>query len=130
LLQRAFTRARANPWFDVELVRRALEVGIALAQAHPESAVPLYETLKVPFVAGQLDQVRKTALLTIASPVETCGPRTIAALRAFEPHPPWSHDHLSQRAYCYEKAGLNDLFRKAQAEYQEFVRAEPEPLER
>lgn len=128
LLQRAITGARANPWWDVDVVRRAMEVGIAVARAHPESAVPLYETLKVPFVAGQLDQVRKTAMLTIARGAEECGPRTVAALRAFEPYPPWNRDHLSLRVSCYAKPGLNDLAGKARADYQEFVDAEPEPL--
>ena len=130
LLLRSITRARNNPWGDVDIIRRGLEVSIAVARAYPESANQFYDALKVPFVTGQLDQVRKTAMLTIASGKEECGPRVVETLKMFEPYPPWNREHLQLRAACYARATLPTLSAQAQRDYREFIDAEPEPLGR
>lgn len=128
LLVRAFTRYRRDPWPNAEIMRHALEMAIAIVREDHRAATPFFDALSVPFAAFQLEEGRKTTLLTMASSTENCGPRTIAALRAFEPHPPWGKELLTLRAVCYARAGLRDLAGKADRDYAKFMLAEPEPL--
>lgn len=126
LLQRAFQRYRLTPWPNPEVMRRALETAVLTAGIAAETAVPLYEALDKPFVAGQLDAARRLTRLTIAMNHQECGARTVAALREFEPYPRWTGDHLSLRARCYADAGLTGLAAKAREDYLEFLSAQPQ----
>jgi predicted membrane-bound spermidine synthase len=125
---RALTSLRRDPWPARETMRRAIETAIILSRSSKAHAPAMYEALRVPFAAGQLDSARRSALVTIAAEFEGCGRRTIDALSAFEPHVPWRRDHLVLRVRCYGEAGMGELAKRAREELEEFEEAEAEPL--
>jgi predicted membrane-bound spermidine synthase len=126
LLQSGFERHRKSPWPNPDVMRRGLETAMQTAGAARETAIPLYDALEKPFMAGQLEEARRLARLNIAMTHEECGQRTITALLAFEPHPRWTAEHLSLRARCYPKAGLKELAEKAEDDYLEYLQAQPQ----
>jgi len=128
LLRRAFVGYRSTPWPDSDLMRRSTELAIAVCRLEPKYAPMMYTTLGRPFATGQNEHSRQVALLTIASDREGCGAHTIAALKLFEPYPPWRRDHLALRVRCYAAAGLHDLAESAREDLEDFDAAAGEPL--
>jgi spermidine synthase len=126
-LQKSFVHYRRDPWADPAIMRRAVEMTIGLARISPPHAAGLYDALRVPFAAGQLDFTRRAALVAIASSMEGCGPRTIEALGLFEPHVRWRREHLLLRAACYAKTD-HALAAAATKDWNRFVAAEEVPL--
>lgn len=130
LVRRAFVAYRADPWPNVPVMARAFAFATILASRDRSSAAILYEALERPFAAGQFEQTRRSTRLALAHQLDGCGPRTIAALRAFEPWVPWDGATLRLRADCYAQSGPRELAVIAAEEFGDFVEKEPQRLAR
>jgi spermidine synthase len=128
LVRRAFIAYRTNPWPNVPIMSRTFQFAAALGRLDRSSAAILYDALDRPFAAGQFEFTRRSTRLALARQLDGCGPRTIAALRAFEPWVPWDGATLQIRAVCYAHAGPRELARVAAEELGDFVENEPQRL--
>ena len=129
LVAEALEGIRTDPWPLPAVMGRALNLASVLAGSDRQFAARMLEATSRPFAAGQLEQQRLLQRVAIAWGSELgCGPHTLAALRALEPHVPWTEAHLRKRRQCYAKANLRDLYRQADAEWEEFQRSRPQPL--
>lgn len=129
LVELALRRYRDDPWPLPAVMGRALTLAAALAGSDRDFAVRMLDATSRPFAAGQLEEQRLRHRVNIAWGTELgCGPNTIAALRALEPHVPWTEAHLRMRRQCYAKADLHDLYRRADAEWDDFQRTQRKPL--
>jgi spermidine synthase len=126
--ERAFLRYRHDPWPDPKVMGRALDAAVSLARNDKRYGARLYELLGQPFSTGQWADARKINRIYIAYGEESCGPRTIAAMRQMEPDFPWMSELLRLRKQCYESAHLGALAKRAGREWQEFQANEPETL--
>src|SRR5439155_2007575 len=126
LLTRAFKNARATAWETVDTMQRALDVAAQVAKTHAYAA-PLLDAVDRPFASGQWNDLRSEDRVWIANELQSCGPRTVAALHAMEPWPPWNAEMLKLRRDCYQSV-LDPAAHRAQREYEEFIDAEPVPL--
>ncbi|MGZ5475005.1 MAG: fused MFS/spermidine synthase [Thermoanaerobaculia bacterium] len=126
--ERAFLRYRHDPWPDPKVMGRALDAAVSLAGNDKRYAARLYELLGQPFSTGQWADARRINRIYIAYGEESCGPRTIAAMRQMEPDFPWMSELLRLRKQCYESAHLGALAKRAGREWQEFQANEPETL--
>lgn len=127
-LVRAFTSLRSNPWGHAPMIRAAIDRAIQIGRTGPVRARALYEAMSRPFAAGQHDDVRRAALIDLASRFDGCGSRTIAALRDAEPDPFWTPELLTIRARCYEQAGLASLAAGAWEDVETYRSSEPLPV--
>lgn len=123
LIARALIAYRKDPWPLRGVMESTLTVAAAIA-AHPEHAPRMLDALSLPYAVYQLEEVRRIAHVAGAWSAGRCNPRTIGALAAFEPHPPWVKEILQMRALCYESAGMGKLAVRARKELSEFVAAE------
>jgi spermidine synthase len=130
LVRRAFVAYRTDPWPNVPIMARTFAFAAMLASRNRASAVILYDALDRPFAASQFEQTRRSTRLALARQLDGCGPRTIAALRAFEPWVPWDGATLRLRADCYAYAGPRELAIIAAEEFGDFVEKEPQRLTR
>lgn len=128
LLRRAFVAYRTYPWAKSAVMERALHFAVELGTTNRSNATTLFDALERPFAAGQLEQTRRSARWSLARLLDGCGPRTIAALQAFEPWVPWEGPILQDRAVCYEQAGLHEAAITAREELDDFAENEPQPL--
>ncbi|MBK5260415.1 MAG: fused MFS/spermidine synthase, partial [Thermoanaerobaculia bacterium] len=128
LLRSSFIAYRSDPWPARDIMQDSLQTARDLIQIEPQTAPMIADALREPFAARQLDQPRQAVWLAAIAAKEFCGAEMIAALRSFEPHPPWNRGHLTNRAVCYRRAGLVELARQAAKDYDTFLDAEPEPL--
>ncbi|HET7710718.1 MAG TPA: fused MFS/spermidine synthase [Thermoanaerobaculia bacterium] len=127
LLEQAFTRLRSDAWPSAAIVERAIGSAVEISRS-PAIAHRMYAALSQRFAAGQANLSRLTALTHIGYNADHCGAKTVAALRALEPNPPWNRRHLQMRSECYAKASLSELASRAAGDLAEFVAAEPDPL--
>jgi spermidine synthase len=125
LVRRAFIAYRSNPWPNVPIMSRTFPFAAALGRLDRASAAILYDALERPFAAGQFEFTRRSTRLALARQLDGCGPRTIAALRAFEPWVPWDGATLQIRAECYASGPLGVM---AAEEFGDFVENEPQRL--
>jgi len=123
LLQRSLLGYRKSAWPDDDIMAEAFELATELARTRPDRARALEEALAQPFAAMQHEQTRILGRILIAPIFDSCGPRTIEALRVTEPNPIWTHQTLSTRAKCYAATGA-DLARQAMKDLSEFEDAE------
>ncbi|HEX6178143.1 MAG TPA: hypothetical protein VF057_07280, partial [Thermoanaerobaculia bacterium] len=129
LVEQALVGLRTDPWPAPNVMARAISTAVSLASTDRALAMRMLAATSRPFVAGQWEEERKEERVNIAWSSELgCGSNTVAALRALEPHVPWTEEHLRRRRQCYARAGLNDLFAKADAEWEEYMRSRPQPL--
>jgi len=126
LLVRALTGARTDPWTSVELLRRTLALAVIVARTRAHTAAIL-DAMDKPFAAAQLEDRRRHHVVAIARELQGCGPRTLAALRALEPWPPWELDMLTLRRDCYERA-MDPRAGRANRELEDFLEEERIPL--
>jgi spermidine synthase len=131
LLRRAFLGYRKSAWPEEEIMAKAFELAVELGRTSPERARAMNDALAQPFAAMQHEQSRVFSRILIAPLFDRCGPATIEALRAAEPHPIWNKQILSVRAACYALAGLDlaprakeDLARYEEGEQGEVVQVE------
>jgi len=124
LLQDALTRYRATPWPQREVMWRAIRSAGQVAAGDRAEAPRMAALLDRPFVARLNDQQRAIERIHAAYSAGGCGPETIAALKAVEPHAPWERDLLQLRSDCYEKAGLAGAAAAARKDLKRFVAAE------
>ena len=129
LVELALRQFRDDPWPLPAVMGRALTLAAALAGSDRDFAVRMLDATSRPFAAGQLEEQRLRHRVNIAWGTELgCGPNTVAALRDLEPHVPWTEAHLRMRRQCYAKADLRDLYRRADADWDEFQRTQRKPL--
>ena len=129
LVEEALVGLRTDPWPDPGVMVKALSTAVALAGTDRALAARMLAATREPFVAGQLSEQRLRQRVNIAWGSELgCGPNAVAALRALEPHVPWTEQHLRLRRQCYARADLDELYRKADRDWHEFQRARPQPL--
>lgn len=126
-LLQAFRSVR-TPWSNEKLMGRSLVLAAEVANADRMQVPRLYDALRRPFPASQLDETRRLTLLSLSYAGNGCGPRTIEILRSFEPNPFWTEERLRVRAACYQRAGLEDLALIAKEDWLRFKAAEPEAL--
>ena len=126
LLLRAYTGYRKNPWPMPSVMRNSLETAMALANDRTAASIAV-EALSQPFAAGQWNDGRQIVALGVAEKLDRCGPATLAALQALEPHVPWRRHTLALRAECYAKAKL-PLADEARRDVERFRRSEPPQL--
>ncbi|MFL6246346.1 MAG: fused MFS/spermidine synthase [Thermoanaerobaculia bacterium] len=118
LIERALIGYRKDPW----PMRGIMESTLTIAAAMPEPRI--LEALSAPYAAYQLEEVRRIAYVAGAWADGRCNSRTLGALAAFEPHPPWVKEILQMRALCYETVRRGDLAARARQELTEFEKGE------
>jgi spermidine synthase len=119
LLARAFVEARTTPWSTTATIERALKLSLIVAKTHAYTAL-LFNALEKPFAAGQWNDVRVVNRVRIANELQGCGPRTLAALHAIEPWPPWNEEILRLRRDCYQSA-IDPRAASAARQYDDYV---------
>ena len=124
LLHQAFLAYRTDPWADPYVMGEAVDIATQVAITSPERALALSDALSHPFAVALQEGRRRVALISISYAVEKCNPRTVAELRAVEPHPFWFEEILQIRARCYAEAGV-DLAPAALRDLRELQAAEP-----
>jgi hypothetical protein len=127
MLERALRNARHDPWATMDAMGRSLDLVRALATVRALSPA-LTESLAQPFAAGLWNDARRWYLTTMLREFEACSPRTIRALRALEPWPPWQEDFLKMRRDCYATVLMDDLRSRAQGDLDAYKAGEPTPL--
>ena len=123
LIATSLIRYREDPWPLRGVMESTLTIAAAIA-ADPQHAPRMLDALSVPYAAYQLEEVRRIAFVAGAWANGRCNSRTIGALAALEPHPPWVKVILQMRALCYESVGMGDLAARARKELTEFETAE------
>jgi hypothetical protein len=79
----------------------------------------LFVALSEPFAVRALDMQRLSARATIGLG-DGSGALCVAAIEPLEPHVPWDHDFLQQRAECYRQRG-HPLAGQARVDLDDFV---------
>jgi spermidine synthase len=124
LLQDALTRYRATPWPQREVMWRGIRSAAMVAKGDRVQARRMAALLDQPFAARLNDQQRAIERIHAAYSAGGCGPETIEALRAVEPHVPWEQDLLLLRRDCYGQGGLARLAAAARSDLKRFAAAE------
>jgi hypothetical protein len=127
MLERALLNARHDPWATIDAMGRSLDLVRALATVRALSPA-LTDALARPFAAGLWEDARRWYLATMLRDFEACSPRTIRALRALEPWPPWQVEFLKARRDCYATVLMDDLRNRAEDDLDAYAAAEPAPL--
>jgi spermidine synthase len=128
LLERAFVAYRGDAWPLQAVMSSAITTTTMIVEKDRTFARPLAAALSKPFAAGQWEESRKRAYVTAARAADGCGPITMEALRALEPHPPWQGVALQARAECYAKAGMSELAASAREDLDRYFEAQPTSL--
>ncbi len=128
MLRGALVGYRRNPWPDREVMQNAVKLAMRIGRTSPQRARMMFDALSQPFAVLQQNDLRRFALIELAPLFEGCGPHTIAALRAVEPHPYWSKESLELRVDCYNRANLTDLAEQALEDLERFTAAAPAPV--
>lgn len=111
LLQGLLRAYRHSPWPQPEVMGAAFVLARDLAETSPRRAQTLEEVLSSPFAAMQHEENRLSTRILVANRIRPCGPRTIEALLAAEPHPIWKREILAIRAHCYAASGREEAER-------------------
>jgi spermidine synthase len=127
-LVRALGAYHSNPWPTVDLMHRAFDL-IPLLSRQQRNALPLLAQLERPFAASQWDETRRMRRVFVARQSLGCSARTLAALHALEPWPPWHKGFLQLRLDCY-RTSMSRRAADAERDYMDFLVNEPERLVR
>lgn len=125
--ERAWTAYRTDPWPDVVVMQRALDVATGLAQHDRAVAGRIAASLSAPFAVRVLEEARVRSLMTIDAalgPTQLC----IELLAPLEPEVPWTPLVLQYRNACYQRAG-HPLAATAEADLLEFISNAPQPFQ-
>lgn len=117
-LESALLRYREDPWPQMFVMRHALIVASWMA-ADSSLAEKVFDLLSVPFSVYNLENVRLTVLLDIASRIDYQHGATVLAM--MEPHIIWREDFLRYRFECYRQTG-NPLTGQAQEDLQSYLK--------
>jgi hypothetical protein len=128
LLRGALVAYRTNPWPDPDVMFSGVELAMNVGRGSPQRARMLYDAMSQPFAVMLQENYRRQVLIELASMVDRCGPQTLAAIRAVEPHPYWTRDMLELRAECYARNGLEDLAERALEDLATFDANTPAPI--
>jgi hypothetical protein len=103
---------------------------IARADTSGKIALRLYDAMNVPYCMYLLEDLRKQALVKIASSADerTGGRLTVDALTKLEPDVPWELEYLAVRVLAYNKAS-HPLAKRAEQDLDEFRAAESFPFD-
>ena len=108
LLNRSLIGYRRTAWPQPNVMEPAFQLALDLAHTSPQRARAIFDAMAQPFAAMQHENSRVMVRIAVAPLFDRCGPQTIAALRAVEPHPAWTHEMLTIRANCYALARLDE----------------------
>jgi spermidine synthase len=127
LLARALVAYRNDPWPSYVVMSRTVFNTVDIARATHDVAMgaKLSDALSQPFAANCWNDSRLYSRLMVLSATEGCSARTVEALKALEPYPPFRLENLMIRADCYAKMG-DALTTRAREELAAFRRNEPE----
>jgi len=127
LIERAFEAARKDAWPSTLLFYRSMSLAEELAGTDQEIARRLFDALARPFSIMALNEERIAGRMSLVAHLDM---KTYCeqALREFEPHVPWTKEHLTYRKACYQEIG-HGLAAKAAADLQEYMAHEPVPFE-
>ena len=129
-LESGYRAYRNDPWPLRPVMRRGLEVAIAIAaQDRPELTRRIHEALREPFSTGMLNEERIETLEVLSRKMESpgCGPLSIASLERFEPHTPFNRAALQRRRDCYVRSS-HHLAGVAMRELSRFDRSAARPV--
>lgn len=121
-IESALKRYRDSPWPLQSVMEGAINAAHEVA-ADKTLAPRMVAVLSQPFVAHQLEEVRRVAYITAAARSTGCGGPTLQSLRELEPNVPWRGPVLSLRATCYAAAGFK-LAEQAKKDVEEYAAAE------
>ena len=96
LVSGALVAYRRDPWPSPMIMRRALDVAMALADGAPAFAERLLPTLREPFAVGCLEAARRVAAVWIATQIPDAA-HCASAWHDVEPWVPWDTESLAAR---------------------------------
>ena len=99
----AFTSYRTDPWFDLGIATRSIQLAVAVAAKDHALGARLYDALGPPFAVSNNDTNRTGARLEIADELGSVA-LCVEAVATFEPNVPWNLAFLERRASCYQMA--------------------------
>jgi hypothetical protein len=102
-LARAFEAYRRDPWPQLPIMHRALDLVVPLAEAEPTLAPRLLDVLREPFAVGSLEIARLVTKVQLARQIPDAA-ACAAAWHDLEPWVPWDADALTERRDCYHRA--------------------------
>jgi hypothetical protein len=102
LLSRAFVAYRRDPWPAPPVLRRALDLAVALAEGEPTVAERLHEALREPFSVYSLESARLSTAVYVACQTGDAT-RCADAWHAMEPWAPWDNESLASRREIYRQ---------------------------
>jgi spermidine synthase len=118
-IARALVAYRTDPAPLHGIMESALAAAADLSD-DPAYAGRILDALSRPYAAYQMEEVRRLAYVAASWKNGRCSGRTVGALAALEPHPPWVREILQLRALCYSTAGLRDLTEQSKRELAQF----------
>ena len=128
LLARALVAYRANPWPQFSTMQFALSLALRVGETSAARARVLHAALSEPFAVLAQENFRRAALIRLAGAFDRCGPATVNALRAVEPHPYWTRETLQLRARCYGSANPGPPAEIAARDLNRFLAASPQSV--
>ncbi len=124
----AFEHLRVDPWFTRDVMLRLLARCRKLAASSPTAGGRLFDALEQPFAVEAFRLQRLMTRIGVAN-VLADDERRVAALAAFEPHPPWQAGILTMRAETYERV-RHPMAARARADLDAHLAAGPSRLPR
>ena len=121
-LEAAFLRLREDPWPELLVLERALQLVPELAEQDRSLAERLFRALSEPFSVRVLDEVRLRTLLDVAKGIDA--EHAAEVVQRFEPHVPWDKLFLGYRLAIYQRTGDARAEQAAQ-DLQQFIDDEP-----
>jgi hypothetical protein len=103
-LESAFAIFRRDPWAHPRFTQKAVGRAQSLGTASPDIARRMIDALREPFSVRVADHRRRVAVAFLTANADFKG-LCAGAVRALEPHVPWSGDFLALRRACYAETG-------------------------
>lgn len=123
-LATAIAGFRADPWSPIFSVKAAMELGLQIAEEHPELAERVVELLDQPFSVRILDQARISMLINVAMDIDYRHAEKV--FPQFEPNVPWNKSFLEYRLACYKATG-NPLAAQARRDLDSYLAYDSPP---
>ena len=122
-LAAAFQRYRTDPWALPSLMRRALPLALEIARRDSAQSDRLLDAVSAPFAVNAWEDERRgarDALATLTGRKGACR----EAVKAFEPHVPWTGKWLAHRLDCYTETA-DPGAGQAASDLREFAETQP-----